>query len=983
MKSMDRNPSNAFPTKVLLVEDNPGDASLVMSALNEPSGLFEVQWVLSLEAAAPELLKSHYECLLVDLGLPDGDGLDVVDTLRRSATDSALVILSSRTDEELGVHAIQHGADDYFLKSELSARGLQRTINYAIERTRSKVTLERLSARSGAVMASLGDALVVFDCDGLVVSTNPAWDKIVGVASNEMIGLRISEFPCTYLYRDGTPVAESDLATNQTLDRGLPIRGAIRGVRRADGGISWVEVNTHPLRSADDRMDGVVASIRDVTERLAAREAAVFQAALLGAVGQAVIATDSQGLIVYWNKAAVDLYGWSETEALHRRISELILSESPETVGELIQASVEGTGWTGDLLVHRRDGTIFPALITQTPMFDEHGELKALIGVSTDISERKRAEEAAQELSVIVESSADAILTLALDGTILTWNRGAEGLYGYSAEEAIGENSSLLDSEAAAETRLSSMTVITAGKPVQDLELVRRRRDGSLVDVSLSGSPIYGDDGNVVGIASIGRDIGDRKRLEEELSRQAVHDSLTGLPNRTLLVDRLSQALAGAARRNASVSVLFLDLDQFKSVNDTYGHLVGDDLLVEVAERLRTAIRPSDTLARFGGDEFVVVCEDADAVEAEGVAERLGAALKDPFEIAGSLQYISASIGIAVTPPLEADPDALLRYADTAMYDAKARGRARTRIFDASLATAAKDRQELTNDLGTALRENALEVHYQPVIELATGRVVGMEALTRWHHPVRGWIPPTIFVPLAEENGLIVDFDYWVLNRACRDGAELRAIGLLPPDALLSVNISARNVGDLGLVDAVREAAATTTFPLEALELEVTETAIMAEVPTIRLVLEGIRELGVGIALDDFGTGYSSLTFVRQLPATTIKIDRSFTRHITEGREDLAICATVIDLARAVGLRTIAEGVETREQMSVLHRLGCDAGQGYLWSSALPLEDLASRLRCEPQEFAFAAKAPRWRSGDLQGPVRSMQMPRRKPAKIA
>jgi PAS domain S-box-containing protein len=274
-------------------------------------------------------------------------------------------------------------------------------------------------------------------------------------------------------------------------------------------------VNAHPLRAAGDRMDGVVASIRDVTERLAAREAAVFQAALLGAVGQAVIAMDPQGLIVYWNKAAEVMYGWSETEALDRPIAELIPSESPERVRELIKASVGGTSWTGDLMVHRRDGTIFPVLITETPMFDEHNELKALIGVSTDISERKRAEEAAQELSVIVESSADAILTLGLDGTILTWNRGAEELYGYPAEEAIGRNSSLLDSEVAAEVRLSAVTVISAGKSIRDMELVRRRRDGSLVDVSLSGSPIYGDDGNVMGIASIGRDIGDRKRLSQ------------------------------------------------------------------------------------------------------------------------------------------------------------------------------------------------------------------------------------------------------------------------------------------------------------------------------------------------------------------------------------------------------------------------------------------------------------------------------------
>jgi len=247
---------------------------------------------------------------------------------------------------------------------------------------------------------------------------------------------------------------------------------------------------------------------------------------------------------------------------------------------------------------------------------------------------------------------------------------------------------------------------------------------------------------------------------------------------------------------------------------------------------------------------------------------------------------------------------------------------------------------------------------------------------------VRGWIPPTIFVPLAEESGLIADFDRWTLDRACRDGAELRATGLLPPDALLSVNISARNVSDLGLVEAVREAATRSSFPLEALELEVTETAIMAEVPTIRVVLEGIRELGVGISLDDFGTGYSSLTFVRQLPVTTIKIDRSFTRHITDRGQDLAICASVIDLARAVGLRTIAEGVENLEQLSVLHGLGCDAGQGYLWSRALPLGDLVARLRSEPQDFAYA-KEPRWRSSDPRRAGPSMQKARRKWTKIA
>ena len=983
MKSLGkREPSNPFPTKVLLVEDSAGDASLVMSALNEAIDLFEVRWVTSFEAATSELLLSHYECLLVDLDLADADGLDVVDILRESASESALVVLTGRADDERGVLAIQHGADDCFLKSDLSARGLHRTISYAIERTRLKANVTRMSARADAVMSSLGDGIVVLDRDGVVLSANPAATRILGGVGEELVGLSIPTLPCALFHSDGSPLDFGEVTIRQILEPDEPLRGVTRGVRRADGGVSWIEVNIQPLRTTNDAADGVVISIRNITERVAGGEAARFQAALLASVGQAVIAIDPQGLIVYWNKAAEDMYGWSESEALNQPLAVLVPSESPEKLRDLIAACMNGTSWTGDLLSRRRDGTIIPTLSTETPMFDEHGELKALIGVSTDISERKRAEEAAQELSMIVESTADAILTQALDGTILTWNRGAEELYGYSAEEAIGKNSSLFDTEAGAEGRLSAMTFITAGTSIRDVELVRRRRDGSLVDVSLTGSPIYGDDGNVMGIASIGRDMSDRKRLEQELSHQAVHDSLTGLPNRALLADRLSQALAGAARRDAPVSVLFLDLDQFKAVNDANGHLIGDDLLVKVAKRLQTAVRPSDTLARFGGDEFVIVCEDADVTEAQCVADRLVAALKDPIEIAESLYHVSASIGIATSPPLEADAHALLRFADTAMYDAKARGRARSRVFDASLATESKERLELTNDLGNALRENALEVHYQPVIDLATGHLVGLEALTRWHHPVRGWIPPTTFVPLAEESGLIAEFDRWVLSQACRDGAELRASGLLPPDALLSVNISARNVADLGLVDSVREAAASTAFPLEALELEVTETAIMAEVPTIRLVLEGIRELGVGIALDDFGTGYSSLTFVRQLPVTTLKIDRSFTQHVATNPQDLAIAASVIDLARAVGLRTIAEGVEALEQVCMLHRLGCDAGQGYLWSSALPMDQLAARLRCVPQDFAYAAKVTRWRSGDLQGPVRSGQKHWRKSAKI-
>jgi diguanylate cyclase (GGDEF)-like protein/PAS domain S-box-containing protein len=550
-----------------------------------------------------------------------------------------------------------------------------------------------------------------------------------------------------------------------------------------------------------------------------------------------------------------------------------------------------------------------------------------------------------------------------LGGTILTWNRGAEELYGFPATETLGTDFMILAPPGAEERFHTFLVNMAAGETIRGLESTHRRRDDSVADVSVTASPIRGDSGDVVGASAIVRDISDRRRLERELTRQAMHDSLTGLPNRTLLGDRLAQSLAGAARRNLPVSVLFLDLDQFKRVNDAHGHLLGDQLLIEVVRRLRRVIRPADTLARFGGDEFVILCEDTEQGEAEGVAERLADALRDPIEVGGKWQHISASIGIAVSPPLEADADALLRCADTAMYDAKAGGRARSRVFDSSLAAEAMERLELIGELEDVLRRDGLEVYYQPVVELATGRMVGLEALTRWRHPVRGWIPPGLFVPLAEESGLIAALDRWVLLQACRDGAALRSSGVMPPDALLSVNVSARNIGDLDLdlVSMIRHATIAAGFPLDALELEVTETATMAEGESIRGVLEEVRRLGVGIALDDFGTGYSSLTYVRQLPVTAIKIDHSFTRHIVERRHDLAIAASVIDLARAVGLRTIAEGVETPEQLAVLHQLGCQAGQGFLWSKALPPEALTALVRTHPKGFLPAPKRPKSR----------------------
>jgi diguanylate cyclase (GGDEF)-like protein/PAS domain S-box-containing protein len=568
-------------------------------------------------------------------------------------------------------------------------------------------------------------------------------------------------------------------------------------------------------------------------------------------------------------------------------------------------------------------------------------------------------------LSAIVESSADAIFSKTLDGTILTWNRGAAALYGYHADEAIGRHVSLLDPHGDSAESTAILTVVAAGETVRGLETVRRRRDGLDVEVSLTVSPVYDEAGAITAASVIGRDITDRKRLEQQLSRQATYDALTGLPNRLLLDDRIAQSLAAAARHGATLAVLFLDLDLFSPINARYGYAIGDQLLVEVAQRLQAVVDLAGTVARIGSDEFVIICEATEA-EAASLADRISDALT-PVINADRRLHITVSIGVAVAPPVAANPDSLLRSAQAAMFDAKARGRARWRSFDPSTEERASERREQSQDLKQALDQGTIEVHYQPVVEIATGRLLGVEALARWPHASRGWISPTIFVPLAEESGLVAALDEHVLTRACQDAAKLRAWAVLPEDGYVAVNVSARNLGDGGLVDRVRGAAATARLPLDSLELEVTETGLMSDARGARQALESLREQGVGVALDDFGTGYSSLTYLRQLPVTSLKVDRAFVQHITSRGDDLAITASIIDLGRAVDVRTIAEGVETTEQLALLHRLGCTAGQGFLWSKALPLDELAILVRQAPLGFQPAAATPNLPWGGRRG----------------
>jgi len=451
-------------------------------------------------------------------------------------------------------------------------------------------------------------------------------------------------------------------------------------------------------------------------------------------------------------------------------------------------------------------------------------------------------------------------------------------------------------------------------------------------------------DPDLVGIVLNIRDVSERRRLEEELRRHALYDALTGLANRALIQNRMEHALAALPRRREPLAILMLDLDGFKTVNDSLGYTAGDQVLAGVAGRLLAFIPRTDTVARLGADEFAILLEGAGVAEAEEMARQVTEKLQPPLVIQGKQVHVRVSMGIAVTADDQATPDELLRHADAAMHEAKSRGKGRYVLFEPHMAGAALERLELEADLRTALATGAFFLQYQPIVFLGSGQITGVEALVRWAHPRRGRVEPGQFIPMAEETGLITVLGHWVLEEACRQAHEWLSLDLLAGPFYVSVNLSARQLRDPNLLGAVRQTLSQYPLPPGTLLLEVTESTLVtgsdAEVDTLRR----LRELGVRIAIDDFGTGYSSLSYLRSLPVDIVKIDRSFVSQLGTGFRESALMRGIVEMAHALGLETIAEGIEDAEQARQLHMLRCVRGQGYHFARPAPPEDVARWL---------------------------------------
>jgi diguanylate cyclase (GGDEF)-like protein/PAS domain S-box-containing protein len=573
----------------------------------------------------------------------------------------------------------------------------------------------------------------------------------------------------------------------------------------------------------------------------------------------------------------------------------------------------------------------------------DDGEVIGMRGTCQDITDRKQAEEQFREL---LEAAPDAMVITREDGTIVLVNRAVEKLFLRQRDDLVGQPIEVLVPERFRHRHRSHRSDYAAqavGRAMgRGRELMALRGDGTEFPVEINLSPLRTEQGTLVS-AGI-RDLTERMEAEAALTHLALHDPLTGLPNRTLLLDRIEVALARSARTGRSVAVLFLDLDRFKLINDSRGHAAGDAVLWRVAERLRAAVRPSDTVGRLGGDEFVIVCDDADGVwEATVLGERLIQTLKEPVEVEGDEVFVTVSIGIAIAEGT-ISADELLRDADVAMYQAKQQGRARCEFFDEGMRTEAARRLRTATALHHALERNEFETHYQPMVDLTSGAIVGVEALVRWRHPDGGLVSPATFIPLAEEQGLIVPIGAHVLEESCRQWSRWRSRFPDRQPLILNVNISARQLHRPEFLESIRSVLDRHGVDPGMLCLELTESVLIDDVEAQRHTLAALRELGVGLAIDDFGTGYSSLSYLKRFPVNGIKIDQTFVTGLGRDSFDSAIIESVIELAHAVGLHVTAEGIETVEQLRRLQALGCDYAQGYYFARPQRAADLEALL---------------------------------------
>jgi diguanylate cyclase (GGDEF)-like protein/PAS domain S-box-containing protein len=979
---------------VLLVEDDADFAALVrrcVAGLPERTALVAVQ---TLGEAHQALRFAAFDLVLADLGLPDSSGLDTLQRITM-ATTCPVIVLTAGDDRGLRESALSAGAYEFVHKAEFDSRVFASLVRLGAIQARTFRSLRQSEARFRSLTQLSSDWYWEQDGEFRLTFMSSLMGERTGLAAAAYLGRRRWDLPALNL-------TEADWERHRAqLERQEPFRDFEMQRKVEDGSSVWLSISGEPVYDADGRFQGYRGVGRDITAQKRAQAALERFRTALDRSGDMFFLVDmKENRVVDFNETACAALGYARDELLGMRSDLVLAGRTLDEIRHSHKELVRRRMLTGETTYRRKDGSTFPVEVRRTVL--ETAEGRILVINSRDLTERK-AEEARksahlryqQRIAAFGQSALvcrdphelaqdavqQALLALGAD-TVAYVERGAEP--GQLAARALAGCGA--DAERSVVASDGARTPASTGDPISHVlatgEYFSAEHCILPFDWSQPGAaavvPVPGDADVRGALCALSRSASfgaeelnfldavaavltaglKRVASEERLAFLAQYDSLTGLPNRALLSDRFAQMIEQTRRRGLVLGVLFIDLDDFKSVNDTLGHAAGDELLKEAARRLGESVRQGDTVARISGDEFAIVLADLGRQEdAALVAQKIVERLALPFEIPGHDEVVvTASVGIASYPADGHDAETLLGAADAAMYRAKQSGRNAYQFFTAEITQRTRARGLLGVELRRALEREEFTLAYQAKYDLLTMKPCGGEALLRWNHPERGLIPPAQFVHVLEESGLIVRVGEWLLERACADVKACVAAGVQPVP--VAVNLSARQFRQQDLGARIRGLIARAGISPELVELEITESHLMHDPANAINVMRALRDDGIRIAIDDFGTGYSSLAYLTRFPVAALKIDRSFVAGIEREASDASIVRTIIEMARTLGFTVIAEGVESQAQVRFLRRFGCHQAQGYFFARPVPIEEFIGLIASDaaaPPRKALAA----------------------------
>lgn len=783
------------------------------------------------------------------------------------------------------------------------------------------------------IYMSIRDGVAGLDDDGRIVFCNPAMAMLTGHTIEDLIGQPAAEIWGV----DGMTFRGPDFSTVES-----KIKNAM-GQKRTVAIKSFEAATEPPIR---------IVLMRDITSRAKAVEAIRLSEAqwetLVNLSPSGVLLEDDEGHILEVNPTICAMLGYTRDELLTMRVHDLNPEMEHKQVEEHIARILQGETLHHTVRNWNKTGQHRHLMLSETRVPLPNGQMGILV-ISTDVTDKIEAVEALEvsreHYRLIVETAQEGIWMLNDNGVTTFVNQRLTDLLGYDKQEILGRHFCDFVPPAEVDEAREKFTLLLQRNAI-NMDFCFQRGGGSTVWTIVSTSPVFNHD-KFAGTLMMLLDISDRKRAEAQLVYEAFHDHLTNLPNRALFLEHLERSLARASgSRSCMFAVLFIDLDRFKMINDSLGHAAGDKVLIAIAERLRSCLRAGDLLARLGGDEFTVLLDDIkEPTEATEVAQRIHNALTKPFEAADQEIYMTASIGIAISDAGYKSPDEVLRDADTAMYRAKSTGKSRHTVFQTHMRRKVQHFLQMDNDLRRALQGGEFPIYYQPIINLQTGRLAGFEANVRWQHPERGLISPDEFIPLAEETGAISTLGLIVLRDACRQIDQWRKSIPCDPPLYVAVNFSARQFVQADLIDAIAAVVLDTRVDPSALIVEITESAVMQRPEFAMQILKQLQDLHIRISIDDFGTGYSSLSLLHRLPCDTLKIDQSFIRSIGHDDRKAQFVPTIITLAHNLGIKVVAEGIETVQQVWELVSHNCEFGQGYYFSEHVDAATAEKQIR--------------------------------------